>query len=183
MKKWQMISGIAVALVIALGLTVAAFAQGGTPPANAPQDWQPGTMGRGGMAGGQGPMAGYGMRFGANGSTLVDVTADVTGLSVTDVVAELQAGQTFAQVAEAHGKTASDLVTAFLAERETALDQAVADGRITQETADTMLATMRANVEEHVNGTWQPRGMGYRLTGQQPAQSGTQFGGGPRWNR
>ncbi len=180
MKKWQMLSGIAIAIVMVLGLTAAAFAQGGTPPATTPGGWTPG-MGRGAMGSGQG--AGYGMRFGANGSTLVEVTAEVTGLSTADVVAELQAGRTFAQVAEAHGKTANDLVTAFLAERETALDQAVADGRITQATADTMLATMRANVETHVNSTWQPRGAGYRLTGQQPAATGTHFGGGPRWNR
>ena len=175
MKKWQITLGLAVALVGALSLSVAAFAQTGQPPAHTPQAIGSGV--------GYGQGGGYGMRFGMNGSTLVDVTADVTGLSVADVVTELQAGQTFAQVAQAHGKTASDLVTAFLAERETALDQAVADGRITQETADTMLATMRTSVEEHVNSTWQPRGAGYRFTGQQPAQSGTHFGGGPRWNR
>jgi hypothetical protein len=46
------------------------------------------------------------------------------------------------------------------------LKQAVADGRLTQAVADTMLATMKANVEQHVNGTWQPRGMGYRFSAQ-----------------
>ncbi len=168
MKKWQIIVGLALAVVVAASLSVAAFAQTATPP--------PPGMGYGY---GQG---GYGMRFGMNGGTLVDVTAQVTGLSTTDVVAELQAGQTFAQVAQAHGKTADDLVTAFLAGREAALDQAVADGRMTQATADTMLATMRANVEQHVNSTWQPRGMGYRYTGTQPG-TGTQFRGGPRWSR
>ena len=179
MKKWQITVGLALAVVVALSLSVAAFAQTGQPPVHTPQ-----ALGSGaGYGQGYGQGGGYGMRFGANGSTLVNITADVTGLSVTDVVAELQAGQTFAQVAQAHGKTASDLVTAFLAERESALDQAVADGRITQETADTMLATMRANVETHVNSTWQPRGMGYRFTGEQSAQFGTQSRGGPRWNR
>ena len=179
MKKWQITLGLAVALVVALSLSVAAFAQAGQPPANAPLANTPQATSiacdPGSAQGG-----GYGMRLGANGSTLVAVTADVTGLSVTDVVAELQAGKTFAQVAGAHGKTASDLVTAFLAERKTALDQAVADGRISQATADTMLTTMRANVETQVNSTWQPRGMGYRVTGQQP---GTAQPRGPRWNR
>ena len=156
MKKWQIMVGTVVALVAVLSLSVAAFAQGPQPRTGAPQ----------GMGIGRGPGAGYGFRFGLNGSSLVDVTADVAGIGVQDVVAELQAGKTFAQVAAAHSKTAEDLVNAFLAERQTVLKQAVADGRLTQAVADTMLATMKANVEQHVNGTWQPRGMGYRFSAQ-----------------
>ena len=84
-------------------------------------------------------------------------------------------------------KTAADLVNAFLADRKVVLDKAVADGRLTQVTADTLLATMKTNVEQHVNSTWEPRGMGYRFNGQQspngdlrPAQC---TGLGPRWSR
>ena len=156
MKKWQFMVGVAVAMVAVLSLSVAAFAQGPQPRTGAPQ----------GMGIGRGPGAGYGFRFGLNGSSLVDVTADVADVGVQDVVAELQAGKTFAQVAAAHDKTAEDLVNAFLAERQTVLKQAVADGRLTQAVADTMLTTMKANVEQHVNGTWQPRGMGYRFSAQ-----------------
>jgi hypothetical protein len=156
MKKWQFVVSVAVALVAMLSLSVAAFAQGPQPGTGAPQ----------GMGIGHGPGAGYGFRFGPNGGSLVDVTADVTGISVQDVATELRAGKTFAQVAAAHGKTAGDLVNAFLAKRQDALKQAVADGRLTQAVADTMLATMKANVEQHVNGTWQPRGMGYRFSAQ-----------------
>jgi hypothetical protein len=135
-------------------------------------------------------MPGYGFRFGANGESLVDITAKVTDLKVEDVVKELQAGKTFADVAKANGKTAVDLVNAFLADRKAVLDKAVADGRLTQATADTLLATMKTNVEQHVNSAWEspalcsgdlrPRGMGYRFTGQQPPQS--QFLGS-RWMR
>ena len=156
MKKWQFVVSVAVALVAMLSLSVAAFAQGPQPGTGAPQ----------GMGIGHGPGAGYGFRFGPNGGSLVDVTADVAGISVQDVATELRAGKTFAQVAAAHGKTAGDLVNAFLAKRQGALKQAVADDRLTQAVADTMLATMKANVEQHVNGTWQPRGMGYRFSAQ-----------------
>jgi hypothetical protein len=156
MKKWQFVVGVAVALVAALSLSVSAFAQGPQPRTGTPQ----------GMGIGRGPAAGYGFRFGLNGGSLVDVTADVAGIGVQDVAAELRAGKTFAQVAAAHGKTAEDLVNAFLSERQDALKQAVADGRLTQAVADTMLATMKANVEQHVDGTWQPRGMGYRFSAQ-----------------
>ena len=180
MNKWQIVTSVVVALVAVLSLSVAAFAQGNQPPV-APQGYGRGPMGRGMNANGaQGQMPGYGFRFGVNGESLVDVTAKVTGLKVEDVVKELQAGKTFADVAKANGKTAADLVNAFLADRKVVLDKAVADGRLTQTAADTLLATMKANVEQHVNSAWEPRGMGYRFTGQQPAQP--QFLG-PRWTR
>ena len=109
---------------------------------------------------------------------------------------ELQVGKTFADVAKANGKTATNLVDVFLADRKVVLDKAVADGRLTQATADTLLATMKTNVEQHVNSTWESpalrsgdlrlRGMGYRFNGQQspdgdlrPAQY---TGLGPRWS-
>ena len=180
MKKWQIATGLVVALVAVLSLSMAAFAQGNQPPV-APQGYGRGPMGRGMNANGaQGQMPGYGFRFGANGESLVDITAKVTGLKVEDVVKELQAGKTFADVAKANGKTSADLVNAFLADRKVVLDKAVADGRLTQATADTLLATMKTNVEQHVNSTWEPRGTGYRFNGQPSAQC---TGLGPRWSR
>ena len=179
MNKWQIVTSLVVALVAVLSLSVAAFAQGNQPPAVTPQQgYGRGMMGQGmfGAQTGQPAQApmGYGFHFGVNGGSLVDVTAKVTGLEVQDVVAELQAGKTFADVANAHGKTATDLVNAFLANRKATLDKAVADGRFTQDAADTLLATMKTNVEQHVNSAWQsptlrsgdfqPRGMGRRFT-------------------
>ena len=179
MKKWQIVTSVVVALVAVLSLSIAAFAQGNQPPV-APQGYGRGSMGQGMYANGaQGQMPGYGFRFGANGESLVDITAKVTGLKAEDVVKELQAGKTFADVAKANGKTAADLVNAFVADRKAVLDKAVVDGRLTQATADTLLATMKTNVEQHVNSAWEPRGMGYRFTGQ-PTQP--QFLG-PRWTR
>jgi len=180
MKKWQMVIGLVAALAAVLSLSVAVFAQGTQPPAGAPQGYGRGMMGRGmfnDAQPSQAPMMGAGVRMGGSGS-LVDVTAKVTGLSVNDVIAELQAGKPFADVAKAHGKTAEDLVNVYLVDRKVVLDQAVADGRITQDVANTMLATMKANVEQHVNGAYQPHGMGYRFNNQQPTQP--QFFGS-RW--
>lgn len=193
MKKWQIVTSVVVALVAVLSLSMAAFAQGNQPPI-APQGYGRGPMGRGMNANGaQGQtlapalrsgasagVPGYGFRFGANGESLVDITAKVTGLKVEDVVKELQAGKTFADVAKANSKTAADLVNAFLADRKVVLDKAVTDGSLTQATADTLLATMKTNVEQHVNSTWEPRGMGYRSNGQPSAQC---TGLGPRWSR
>jgi len=170
MKKWQIVTSVVVALVAVLSLSVAAFAQGNQPPV-APQGYGRGPKGgRGGMFGAnapQGQMPGYGFRFRVNGESLVDITPKVTGPTIEDVVKELQAGKTFADVAEVSGKTAADLVNAFVADRKAVLDKTVADGRLTQTTADTLLATMETNVEQHVNSTWELRGMGYRFTGHQ----------------
>ena len=180
MKKWQIVTGVVLALVAVLSLSMAAFAQDNQPPA-APQGYGRGPMGRGMNANGaQGQMRGYGFRFGVNGESLVDITAKVTGLKVEDVVKELQAGKTFADVAKANGKTAADLVNAFVADRKIVLDKAVADGRLTRAAADTLFAAMKTNVEQHVSSTWEPRGMGNGFNGQ---QSSSCTGLGPRWTR
>ena len=181
MNKWQIVTSVVVALVAVLSLSTAAFAQGPQPPVAALQGLGRGPMGRGMNANGaQDQTPGYGFRFGANGESLVDITAKVTGLKVEDVVKELQAGKTFADVAKANDKTAADLVNAFLADRKVVLDKAVADGRLTQATADTLLATMKTNVEQHVSSTWEPRGMGNGFNGQ---QSSSCTGLGSRWTR
>ena len=182
MKKWQIVTSVVLALAAVLSLSVAAFAQGNQPPAVAPQQsFGRGQMGRGMFGSQTGQPAqvpmGYGFRFGADGESLVDITAQVTGVKVEDVIVELQAGKTFADVAQANGKTAADLVDAFVADRKVVLDKAVAEGRLTQSAADTLLATMKTNVEQHVNSVCEPRGTGYRFTGQQ-----LQFLG-PRWTR
>ncbi len=173
MNKWKIATSVVVAMMAVLSLSAVAFAQGNQPPVNTPQS---------GYGYGRGPMGGmgYGFRFGANGESLVDITAQVTGLSVEQVVTQLQTGKTFAEIAQAQSKTAADLVNAFLADRKSALDKAVTEGRITQAAADTLLATMKTNVEQHVDGQWEPRGMGYRFTGERPTQP--QFLG-PRWAR
>ena len=49
------------------------------------------------------------------------------------IVADLKAGQSLAQIATAHGKTADGLVTALLAPAKLRLDAAVAAGRLTSD--------------------------------------------------
>ena len=192
MKKWQIVTSVVVALAAVLSLAVVAFAQTPQPPtpSGVPQGIGRGPMGRGGMFGwnstqtSQKPMAGYGFGMGMNGGTLVDITAKLVGLKVEDVVKELQASKTFAQIVQAHGKTAADLVNTFVADRKVVLDKAVAESRLTQDAANTLLATMKTNVEQNVNSTrsqipfeGQPCGMGYRFNSQQPLELG------PRWSR
>jgi|GEM_PF-517124 len=97
---------------------------------------------------------------GRRGDSLVDMLADMTGLSLADVLAELNAGKTLAEVAEAYGSSVDAVVEAYLAERTATLEQAVADGRIDQEQVDLMLAQMAENVAEHMTESWSAGGFG-----------------------
>ncbi len=148
--------GLAIVLLIASVLLVfplVANAQQGQPPAQAPQ--------YGGGYGRHGGWMGGGM-------SLVEATAEVTGLSVADVVAALQNGQSFADIASGAGVTLEVITDVAVAQRAEALKQAVADGRFTQEQADTMLASMKEHLLEKLNAEWtsggasNPSGQGMR---------------------
>jgi hypothetical protein len=111
--RWKLFAGLlaaALALIVGSGAATAAPAQ------------------RGG-GGGRGP----------GGGGLVEATATVTGLTVAQVRAELAAGKTLAQVAQANGKTSDEVIASARATYKTSLDQAVAAGRITQARADAAL--------------------------------------------
>lgn len=93
-------------------------------------------------------------RLGGPANSLVAVAAEALGMERADLIAELQAGKTIAQVAQEQGKDAQIIVDNFLGSRQDALAQMVADGRLTQEQADAMLAAMEANVTAHLSQPW-----------------------------
>ncbi len=126
-KRFMILAGVALAVVL-LGVTVAvpAFAQEPTPPPEAPF----GCQGRG---------------FGVWGGswTMFDAAAEALGLTPEEFFAELHAGKTLAEIAEEQGvevEAVHDAINAVRVEavRE-AIEQAVEDGRITQEQADWLL--------------------------------------------
>ena len=135
------IVALAALLVAAFGATTALAwgPRGGvSAPAAGPAM---GPMGWGGRGFGFGPGWGFG------GTSLIGVVAEKLDMSVADLVAELQAGKTIAQVAEAKGVALDALVEAVVAPQAEALKQAVEDGRVTQEWADLMLKQVRERVE------------------------------------
>lgn len=142
--KWMRLGVVATALALAgaVALNVPAFAQGGAP-GNGPRG--------GGM--------GMGLRGGAENSLIV-IAADVLGLEQADLVADLRAGQTIAEVAEAQGVALDTLVDAIMVERSAWLNQAVAAGRLTQAQADAHLATMRATVLAGLTAPHTPNALG-----------------------
>jgi transposase-like protein len=71
---------------------------------------------------------------------LIGVTAEVTGLKAKDVTQALNSGQSLAQIAQAHGKTADDIIKAARTKLQDRLKQAVTNGHLTQTRADAALA-------------------------------------------
>jgi uncharacterized protein (DUF433 family) len=99
------------------------------------------------MAGGRGA-------FGIRSSSLLDITAERLGLTVDEVVDELSAGISIADLAAAHSVDVQLIVDAYLAAHQEALSTAVENGRLTQEQADAMQETMAEEVAERVNEPW-----------------------------
>jgi hypothetical protein len=79
--------------------------------------------------------------------------ADYLGISQDQLQSELAAdGATMATVAEAHGKSRDEL-KAFLTDQEKQnADQAVAEGRMTQDEADNMMQSLSTRVDDMIDG-------------------------------
>jgi len=167
---------IGIAVIVAhsaLGLTgiAYAYAQTPTPPSFTPgSGYGPGMMGgrgggmRGGMMGG-GMMGGYAQtgEYGPMHDEMVSALAGALKISVDDLNAELTAGKTMWQVAEAKGLTAEQFQSVMLDARKVALDKLVAAGTITQAQADWMLSRMQGGFGQGgANPNGCPGGMGGR---------------------
>ncbi|MFM8320370.1 MAG: hypothetical protein ACKOC5_05590 [Chloroflexota bacterium] len=185
MKKLIVIGIVAALVVVALG-AVAGYAYAQSPTPNPfPFGYGPGSMmgGRGGqyggqygggMMGGRGGMRGGGMMggYGLNGEPgpmheyMLAAMAEGLDMTPETLQAELDAGKTMWQVAEAKGLTQEAFTTLMLDARTAALAQAVEAGVITQAQADWMLQRMQGFGQGGFNGGC-------------PMQGG---GRGGRWN-
>jgi hypothetical protein len=103
-----------------------------------------------------------------HGGELLQTAATYLGVSVQTLLADLRAGKTLAQVADATaGKSAAGLIAALVAHEKQELADAVSAGRLTQTQADRIAANLQQRVTALVNGTFTrhgPRG-GYRHAG------------------
>jgi hypothetical protein len=125
---------ILVLSVLVAGLAGVVLAQDDAPPAGELCPF-------GGECQGHG-MGGYGMRGNGYAGSLPTLLAEALGMTTEDLYAAQTAGQTVAEIAAAQGIELADVVAAVVAPRAERLAQAVADGSLTQEQADAMLATM-----------------------------------------
>lgn len=82
----------------------------------------------------------------------LDAAASYLGLTEDQLRTQLQSGKTLADVAKAQGKSVDGLIDALVAATKKDLDEAVADGRLTQAQADQILADMKQRITDRVNG-------------------------------
>lgn len=135
MNRLLKIFGLAalVAVVGVVALSAVAFAQG---PDNVPPfgGWHR-----------QAPFGQFGggfMHSEENQARMHTAIAEALGLSVEDFEAAIAEGQTLYQIAEAQGVDLADVQAAMQTVRAEIIDQAVADGLLTQEQAEWMKTRM-----------------------------------------
>ncbi len=159
--NWKKLVGIAAVLALAslLVFNGVAFAQG--PQPNAPKaqgdwpSWLGGMLGRGMMMMGRGGMMG---RWGGPDDSLLSIAAEVLDKTQTELAQELRDGKTLAEIA---GDKLDDIINQAVEARKADLDQAVADGKLSQAQADAMLALMKANLEQRAQQSFQAPGWGF----------------------
>jgi hypothetical protein len=84
---------------------------------------------------------------------MIQVSADKIGVSVDDVKAALQGGQSVADLANAHSVNPADVATAIVDAGTAKIDQAVAGGMLTQQQADLFTSRLPDAADRFVNHT------------------------------
>jgi hypothetical protein len=95
----------------------------------------------------------------------LDAAASYLGLSEAELREQLADGKTLAEIAKAEGKSVDGLVQALVKEGKARLDQAVADGKLTQAQADELAENLDERMTDLVNGELPERGFGHRFGG------------------
>ena len=98
-----------------------------------------------------GPGRGRGMGSYWNANGLTVFVANELGLTVDELATELEDLGTLRQVIASHGLDAEAIAAGFIAERESTLDELVAEGRLTVEQKDLMLEHMATEINEHLD--------------------------------
>ena len=164
-KKWIVLLGAVGVMVLLLGGVGIAYAQREDPAADSSFSFQSGLLQRGGPWGdhmfdrgmGGRPARGGPFRDGAVGNVL-EIVADELDLSVEEVIEALRDGETVADFVEAHGGDVDDIVRAAVAEAEARLNEAVENGRLTEERKAEILERLQTELPERLEEPWQPRG-------------------------
>jgi hypothetical protein len=79
------------------------------------------------------------------------VAADTIGIPVEELRDGVRSGQAVAEIAEAHDVSAGAVVDAVVGDLTTKLDQAVADGKLTQERADAIEQRLPTRIDDLVH--------------------------------
>jgi hypothetical protein len=86
-------------------------------------------------------------------ASLIKATASETGLSGTEVVTQLKAGKSLAQIAQGKGKSADTIIANVRTKLKQQLDKAVTNKKLTQAQADAKLAEFDKNAATTMQDT------------------------------
>jgi len=89
---------------------------------------------------------------GGHGAAFGEDVAEVLGLTTEELRSRLGEGQTLADIARAEGVDVQAVVDAIVAAQKERLDQAVANGDLTEEEADQRAADLAEDVQARVEG-------------------------------
>lgn len=95
----------------------------------------------------------------------LDAAATYLGLTEEELHERLRDGETLAEIAEDEGKTVAGLVDAMVAEAEERIDEAVEDGRLTEERGDSLKQELEERITDLVNGERGGRPFGFGFHG------------------
>jgi hypothetical protein len=166
-KTLVLLSGATLVALLLVGLVgvSAVFADEPTPESEAPFGGRGGGGGRGDL--GRGMFGGFGGQW-----TTFDTVADTLGLTPVELFIELHGGKTLEEVAEAQGVEMEAVQDALKAAHEAAMrqriEQAVEDGKMSQEQADWMLQGLEQGYGP------MGRGFGHGRGGRLPAPVGSE---------
>lgn len=96
-----------------------------------------------------------GFRGGFGGPAMGQPLATFLGITVQDLHTAFQGGQTLAQIAQAHGKSATDLKTFLTTQEKTRLDTAVKNGKLTSAQETQILTNFSNRLDQMINQKFQ----------------------------
>jgi hypothetical protein len=128
-----------------------------------------------GMRGGFAPPArgGFGHGWGGKagpGDTVIGVAAEKLGWTVQELLDKLGEDVSIADVAAEEGVTVQEIVDAYVSQLTESLDEAVSEGRITQNQADWMIEQAAERAEQRLTGTPGDCVPGFNRGGRRPGR-------------
>jgi hypothetical protein len=163
-----MLKKITIAVGTLLTVGVLALFTVGTVFAQAPTPTSPTTP--------QTPLGNAWGRVCSGAGVVSDAITNLLGMSQEQIYTERSAGKTLSDIAKEKGVTDQQLIDAMLAGQQEVIDQALADGNITQDQADWMLERMKTNAPFMLSNPFGPGRMG----GMRGGGYG-RWGGTPPW--
>jgi len=82
---------------------------------------------------------------------IVSSVADTLNMTPREIVRDLKQGQSLAEIGQAKGVSTDTLKSAILTAAAEKLDQAVADGKLTQDQADKIMTRLTDNIDKILN--------------------------------